>query len=447
VRTTEDNEQMQKPNDTASATYPRMRIKHLLFYASIFIAAPILTYAVGIFLDNTLHFPSFPPFPMNLILGSVVFCTGLAIGIKATRTLFKKGQGLPWGELNGKSQSKTLVTDGIYAYTRNPMVLGYSLLPSGMGIMFRSISMIMIIPALTLLAFAWVAKTREEPKLYERFGATYSEYKKNTPFLIPRLKPLITGLTRSILSTAKEGEANRLRHVRRIQVIFYTISLLSLSTLAALALTAQPGSIQVQKESISAAFGAICALGIIAGISPSRCNQLFMHLQADALTRLEERSASQDKREISYRGHHPTCGSFSSHVIQIGSRTYCAGCGGLVVGAVIGLVGSAFYVFLQDLSAQLVAVSFWAGLIGVTLGLLQYELFVNKASLHFILNIIFVVGALLLLIGVNEINGSLFLSIYFLLVILFLINVRSTLSRLEHEKKCTICGAEDCSRK
>ncbi len=436
---------MLKPKDTATTTYPRMRIGHLLFYASIFIAAPILTYFVGSFLDALFLFPSFPPFPINLILGSAVFFTGLAIGIKATRTLFKRGRGLPWGEFNGKSQSRTLVTNGIYAYTRNPMVLGYSLLPCGMGIMFRSISMTILIPALTLLASAWVAKTREEPRLHERFGATYSEYKRNTPFLIPRLKPLIVDLTRSMLATTKEGDVNKLIRVRNVKAIFYTISLLSLGILAALTLTAQMGSVQAQKESISAAFGAICVLGITAGISPSRCNRLFMHFQTDASTRIEGKSASRDKREISYKGHHPVCGSFSSHVIHVGGRIYCAGCAGLVVGAAVALGGTALYVFVKDLSAQLVAVSFWAGLLGVTLGLLQYELFVNKASLHFILNVIFVAGAFFLLVGINEMNGSLSLSTYFLLVILFLINVRSTLSRLEHEKKCAICKAECCS--
>jgi hypothetical protein len=172
-----------------------------------------------------------------------------------------------------------------------------------------------------------------------------------------------------------------------------------------------------------------------------------MHLQTDKPTHTEQGDTSQNKREISYKGHHPTCENFSSHVIQIGGKIYCAGCSGLVVGALIALAGTAYYFFLQDPSAQFIALSFWAGLAEVTLGLLQYELFVNKASLHFLLNIIFVVGALLLLIGVNEMNGSLSLSIYFLLVILFLINVRSTLSRLEHEKKCSICKEEDCSAK
>ena len=235
--------------------------------------------------------------------------------------------------------------------------------------------------------------------------------------------------------------------VRNVQAIFYSISLLLITILATLALNAQPGSVRAQKESISAAFGAICILGIVAGISPSRCNRLFMHFQTNVSSHIETRNTSQDKHEISYRGHHPICGSFSSHVIRIGGRVYCAGCAGLVVGAVLALAGTALYVFTQDLSPQLVAVSFWAGLVGVTLGLLQYELFINKASLHFFLNVVFVVGALLLLVGVNEMNGSLSLGIYFMLVILFLINTRSTLSRLEHEKKCVVCKAEDCSPK
>jgi protein-S-isoprenylcysteine O-methyltransferase Ste14 len=438
---------MPKQDNATTAKHPRIRTKHLLVYSSIFIVVPILTFIIGRVLDNIFLLPNFPPFPINIILGSAIFFLGLAIGIKATRTLFKEGQGLPWGELNGRSQTKTLVTNGIYAYTRNPMVLGYSLLPCGMGIMFRSISMTVLITATTLFASAWVARNREEPSLEKRFGEAYSEYKKNTPFLIPRLKTLLVRFTRLLLATTKEGSVDELARVRNVQVVFYSISLLSLSILAALALTAQPVGVQVQKEAIGAAFGAICMLGIIAGISPSRCNQLLMHVQTNEIGHKERENTTREKTGISFIGHHPNCGSFSSHVIQIGGRIYCAGCVGLVVGATIALVGTVCYVVLQSLSAQLVLVMFWSGLAGVTLGLLQYELFIHKASFHFLLNVIFVVGAFLLLVGVSEMNGSLSLGIYFLLVILFLINVRSTLSRLEHEKKCAICSVEDCSMK
>ena len=438
---------MPKQNDIATATHPRMRHKHLLVYASIFVAVPVLTFIIGRVLDDIFILPSFPPFPINLILGSAVFFPGLAIGIKATRTLFKKGQGLPWGELNGQSQTKTLVTDGIYAHTRNPMVLGYSLLPCGMGIMFRSISMTLLIPTITLVTSAWVAKTREEPSLEQRFGTAYSEYKKKTPFLIPRLKPLFVDLTQLIPATTREMSIDELARVRSLQVAFYVISLLSLSVLAALTLTTQQGSVQVQKELVGAAFGTICLLGIVAGIFPFHCNRFLGHVPTKETASSEHESTIQEKPSPSFKGHHPDCGSFFSHVIQIGGRIYCAGCTGLVIGAIIALVGTIFYVLIQSQSVQLVSVMFWTGLAGVTLGLLQYSLFVNKAVLHLLLNVVFVVGAFFLLVGVNEINGSVSIGIYFLLVVLFLINVRSTLSRLEHKKKCINCSVKDCSIK
>ncbi|NIQ07060.1 MAG: hypothetical protein GWO20_15440, partial [Candidatus Korarchaeota archaeon] len=129
---------------------PKLHWKQLLPYLSIFITAPILTFLFGNWLDEIAGLPKFLPVPMNLIFGFLVFFPGLAIGIKSTRELYKKGYGLPWGELNETSKSKKLVTNGLYTYCRNPMTLGYSLLPSGMGIMFRSLSMTFIIPTIII---------------------------------------------------------------------------------------------------------------------------------------------------------------------------------------------------------------------------------------------------------------------------------------------------------
>lgn len=253
---------------------------------------------------------------------------------------------------------------------------------------------------------------------------------------IPQLMPTNT----------KERKANELNHVRNVQAAFYLISFLSLAVLATLAITSPHESIGVQKELISAAFSAICILGIVAGISPSRCNRLVGHFPTKETASNDQR-AHPEKPDHSFRGHHPDCGNFSSHIIQIGGRTYCAGCTGLVIGATIALIGTVIYAFLQSLSVQSVTVAFWSGLAGVTLGLLQYNLFTKRASIHFILNVVFVVGAFFLLVGVTEMNGSLSVSAYFLLVVLFLINVRSTLSRLEHRKKCITCDVDYCTRK
>ena len=158
----------------------------ILSYLSIFIVAPVATYHIGKWFDNTLGFEPWPSFPFNL-LGLAVIVTGAVIGIRSTRELYREGFGLPWGEANEKAQSRQLVITGPYAYTRNPMVLGYSMLPLGMGIIFQSFGMSFGFTSIILLINIVIVKLIEEPGMEKRFGETYLVYKKYTPFLIPKL--------------------------------------------------------------------------------------------------------------------------------------------------------------------------------------------------------------------------------------------------------------------
>ncbi|NIQ05125.1 MAG: isoprenylcysteine carboxylmethyltransferase family protein, partial [Candidatus Korarchaeota archaeon] len=58
-----------------------------------------------------------------------------------------------------------LVTTSLYACCRHPMTFGYSLLPCGMGILFRSLAMTFFIPvSLFSVMILWL-KLREEPRL------------------------------------------------------------------------------------------------------------------------------------------------------------------------------------------------------------------------------------------------------------------------------------------
>lgn len=165
---------------------PPLRWKHLVPYLSIFIIAPIGTFVCGRWLDAVAGFPTFPPAPWNFVFGVSVFGLGLFIGIKSTRELYTRGHGLPWGELNGSSKSQDLVTTGVYASCRNPMTLGYSLLPAGMGLTCRSLGMALLVPAGIITVLVLYLKLWEEPQLETRFGDAYREYKRKTPFLIPR---------------------------------------------------------------------------------------------------------------------------------------------------------------------------------------------------------------------------------------------------------------------
>jgi protein-S-isoprenylcysteine O-methyltransferase Ste14 len=171
---------------TKDGEAPRIEGRQLSTYLLIFVIAPVLTYVIGRWIDTSFSLLAFPPFPYNLLVGFVVFFSGLAIGIKSTRQLYREGLGLPWGEVRRETQTTKLVTKGLYACTRNPMVLGYSMLPCGMGIMFRSPGMAFLVSAFVLLINVIIVKTREEPNLEERFGEEYRDYMRRTPFLIPR---------------------------------------------------------------------------------------------------------------------------------------------------------------------------------------------------------------------------------------------------------------------
>ncbi|MBS7638359.1 hypothetical protein KEJ49_05700 [Candidatus Bathyarchaeota archaeon] len=49
---------------------------------------------------------------------------------------------------------------------------------------------------------------------------------------------------------------------------------------------------------------------------------------------------------FSIKGHHPDCGRFKAHTINIFGRALCAACTGLLLGALLILPGGILYFFL-----------------------------------------------------------------------------------------------------
>ena len=150
------------------------------------VVIPLATFWVGKLTDFVLGLPLFPPFPFNLIIGVSVLFSGAVFCWGSMYQLYRTGQGMPWGDVDDAAQSTALVTTGFYGYTRNPMILGFLLVLSGIGWLWQSITAILIIPLIGFgVLWAWL-KRREEPKLEQRFGDAYRTYRKTTPLIIPR---------------------------------------------------------------------------------------------------------------------------------------------------------------------------------------------------------------------------------------------------------------------
>ena len=71
-----------------------------------------------------------------------------------------------------------IVTSGTYAYSRNPIYLGWFVLLAGRGLMRASV-LALLVAAAMLLVLYWAVIVAEEAYLENKFGEEYLRYKKS----------------------------------------------------------------------------------------------------------------------------------------------------------------------------------------------------------------------------------------------------------------------------
>jgi protein-S-isoprenylcysteine O-methyltransferase Ste14 len=111
------------------------------------------------------------PTSISIFVGGLVGAIGLAIRAYAAGYLHKQ---------------ETLTITGPYAYTRNPLYFGSSILAAGAAIALRS----WWAAALLLIYFALVYRLvmrREEIELRQKHGAAFDAYAARVPLFFPRL--------------------------------------------------------------------------------------------------------------------------------------------------------------------------------------------------------------------------------------------------------------------
>jgi protein-S-isoprenylcysteine O-methyltransferase Ste14 len=110
------------------------------------------------------------PTPPSVIVGALVGAVGLAIRAYAAGYLYKQS---------------VLTVTGPYAYTRNPLYLGSSVLALGAGIATRSWVSAAILVVYFALVYA-VVMHREEQELLMQHGRSFRVYAAAVPLFFPR---------------------------------------------------------------------------------------------------------------------------------------------------------------------------------------------------------------------------------------------------------------------
>jgi protein-S-isoprenylcysteine O-methyltransferase Ste14 len=142
------------------------------------IAPPPLIFLTGILLGGILHWfyrvLIFPPEYLFLlrISGASLLVTGLAIVAVAKIKMQRADTNIePWKPTN------SIIDDGIYAYSRNPIYVAMILMYFGLTLIFNAIWFLPFL-ILVLLVMHYGVILREEKYLEKKFGEDYLNYKR-----------------------------------------------------------------------------------------------------------------------------------------------------------------------------------------------------------------------------------------------------------------------------
>ena len=228
--------------------------------------------------------------------------------------------------------------------------------------------------------------------------------------------------------------------MKKVQVSPVSVAFLSAVSIIGLVLIPvlvfQPNSEHVQflvrQSLVGTLYSAICLLGIAAAFYPTRCRGMFQKTQNPLPQTNEPNSLVQ------IRGHHPDCQNYLGNKIRVGGRVLCAACSGLLIGAIIALVGAGLYFFV-GLNAAWSSIWLIAlGEIGMLLGLVQIMF---AGYVKTIANMVFVVSSFVTLVVADVLSKSVLVDLYVLGLIGFLLWFRILLSEWNNNRICQTCGS------
>ena len=182
---------------------------------------------------------------------------------------------------------------------------------------------------------------------------------------------------------------------------------------------------------ISVLYGVICVAGVIAVFYPAKCRLMFQKPNASLGSNKTSASA------IQIIGHHPDCEEFSANRITIKGSVRCAACTGLLIGAIVAMVGVVlFSLGFFDWGTG----SLWvlvAGEVLMLVGLAQIKM---KGYVKMAANALFVFGSCISLIVADLAGQSLLVDLYVLGLIVFMLWFRILLSEWNNKRICVACG-------
>lgn len=158
--------------------------RHLKSFIAPLVMGVIVPFLIVYFESRSFTRPVFASSPALRAAGALLCLAGSFAFVSTVRTFILIGDGtiMPW------DPARKMIVAGPYRYVRNPMISSLILVMAGEALLFASRG-IGVLAVLNYLINTVYFIYSEEPGLEKRFGAAYTEYKRNVPRWIPRLTP------------------------------------------------------------------------------------------------------------------------------------------------------------------------------------------------------------------------------------------------------------------
>ncbi len=199
-----------------------------------------------------------------------------------------------------------------------------------------------------------------------------------------------------------------------------------------------------RKFVIGSVFIAICVLGLIAAIFPSKCmtKKPVSELENDTDDVIYELEGSSLLCGVSiYHAHHPACDQFDPHEFIIKRKSICAGCLGLSIGAMTSIIYSVLY--FGGVSSPTISLAPYFIVFGTLSNLTmfgRYFLPTIGSTVRIILHIAMVLGSTFLIIGIDLIGQNYLFDYLAILLVLIWLRTKLLLTKWEHNNVCKMCS-------
>ncbi|MFN0158738.1 MAG: methyltransferase family protein [Bacteroidota bacterium] len=165
------------------------------------------------------------PFLVLMLIFARPTLTSLIVGF----CIVALGEGIRfWGVSIAGSETRTtgnvggtyLITNGPFAFVRNPLYVGNMLLYAGVGVMSMALFPWMLIAAIVWFYVQYhLIVTREEEYLAATFGDAYEHYRKNVGRFIPRPTKYVSPTPPSKSVSVGVGLASEKRTLQAIGIV------------------------------------------------------------------------------------------------------------------------------------------------------------------------------------------------------------------------------------